>query len=163
MRKLPVWILFLILSLCALPLAAAESILHFFSDIEVHPDGAMTVTETIKVRAEGRQIKRGIYRDFPTDYKDRMGNNYRVGFELQSVLRDGTPEDHFIKRQSNGVRIYFGREDVYLKSGIYTYTMTYRTHRQLGYFADHDELYWNVTGSDWAFPIEQAGARVSLP
>ncbi|MFN2165858.1 MAG: DUF2207 domain-containing protein, partial [Anaerolineae bacterium] len=35
--------------------------------------------------------------------------------------------------------------------------------RQLGHFGAQDELYWNVTGTDWAFPIEQAGARVQLP
>ena len=32
----------------------------------------------------------------------------------------------------------------------------------LGFFDDHDELYWNVTGFDWAFPIDKAGATVSL-
>ena len=25
----------------------------------------------------------------------------------------------------------------------------------LGYFDDYDELYWNVTGFDWAFPDRQ--------
>ena len=39
----------------------------------------------------------------------------------------------------------------------------YRTARQLGYFDDHDELYWNVTGNGWGFVIDKASARVSLP
>jgi hypothetical protein len=30
----------------------------------------------------------------------------------------------------------------------------------LGYFEDHDELYWNVTGFDWAFPIDRGSATV---
>ena len=33
----------------------------------------------------------------------------------------------------------------------------------MGYFADHDELYWNVTGNGWGFPIDRASARVVLP
>jgi hypothetical protein len=30
----------------------------------------------------------------------------------------------------------------------------------LGYFEDHDELYWNVTGFGWAFPIDRGTATV---
>ena len=32
----------------------------------------------------------------------------------------------------------------------------------LGFFEEHDELYWNVTGFDWAFPIDKASATVEL-
>ena len=39
----------------------------------------------------------------------------------------------------------------------------YRTDRQIGYFEDHDELYWNVTGNGWGFFIDQASATVHLP
>src|SRR5690606_19069399 len=39
----------------------------------------------------------------------------------------------------------------------------YRTDRQLGFFRDHDELYWNVTGNGWGFPIDEATAEVFLP
>ena len=28
---------------------------------------------------------------------------------------------------------------------------------------DHDELYWNVTGNAWKFPIDVATATVLLP
>ncbi len=153
----------LLLLLAAATVAADERILAYESDIEVHADATMTVTETIRVRAEGKQIKRGIYRDFPTLYKDRLGNRYRVGFEILAVTRDGESEPYHTKPRSNGVRIYMGDKDVFLRGGEYTYAITYRTNRQLGFFADHDELYWNVTGNDWAFPIDNASARVRLP
>jgi uncharacterized membrane protein len=32
----------------------------------------------------------------------------------------------------------------------------------LGFFEEHDELYWNVTGNRWAFPIDEASATVRL-
>lgn len=147
----------------ALPAPAAERILAFHSDIEVHADASMTVTETLRVQAQGAQIKRGIYRDFPTQYRDRVGNRYQVGFEVLGVTRDGRPEPFHTDRRSNGVRVYIGRSDVHLRPGEYTYTLSYRTDRQLGFFAAHDELYWNVTGTDWVFPIEHASARVRLP
>ncbi len=49
------------------------------------------------------------------------------------------------------------------RPGEYTYTLAYRTTRQIGFFDDHDELYWNVTGNGWAFSIDQASATVTLP
>lgn len=142
---------------------AAERILHFRSDIEVDADGAMLVTETITVNAEGAQIKRGIYRDFPTRYKDRLGNSYVVEFEVLGVQRNGADEPWRRQRQGNGVRVYIGDKDRYLPAGVYTYILTYRTDRQLGFFAAYDELYWNVTGNGWSFPIDLAEAYIRLP
>ena len=49
----------------SMPTAAVERILSYHSDIDIAADSSMTVTETIKVAAEGSQIRRGIYRDFP--------------------------------------------------------------------------------------------------
>ena len=142
---------------------ADERILDYQSDIEVFVDGSMQVTETIHVRAEQKEIKRGIYRDFPTDYKDRFGNRYRVGFEVLDAKRDGHQESWHTKAQGNGVRVYLGDKNIYLGKGDYTYAITYRTNRQLGFFDDHDELYWNVTGNHWSFPIDAVSVRVTLP
>jgi len=142
---------------------ADERILSFASAITVYDDGSMQVTETIEVNAEGKQIKRGIYRDFPTDYRDRGGNRVRVGFEIVDMRRDGQREDWHTERRSNGIRVYIGRKEHHLAPGIYRYALTYRTNRQLGFFTDHDELYWNVTGNDWAFPIDAASATVRMP
>jgi hypothetical protein len=140
-----------------------ERILSFQSEITVSTDGSMQVHETIKVRAAGEQIRRGIYRDFPTDYRDRLGNRYVVGFEMLEATRDGQPENYRVESRENGKRVYLGRKSVLLSPGEYTYSITYRTTRQLGFFPDHDELYWNVTGNGWAFPIEGAAAAVNLP
>ena len=144
-------------------LAADERIRAYHGEIRIASDASMTVTETIEVQAEGNQIRRGIYRDFPTDYRDRYGNHYKVPFTVVSVTRDGKPEPWFIESRSNGVRVYMGDANTLLATGVYRYELTYRTDRSIGYFEDHDELYWNVTGTDWAFPIDVASARVVLP
>ncbi|GAB4577071.1 MAG: DUF2207 domain-containing protein [Roseibium sp.] len=149
--------------LAAGDLLAAERILRFASDIEVAADGSLTVTENIRVTAEGNQIKRGIYRDIPLTAESASGRTYQVGFELLSVDQDGRPAPHFAKRNGAGVRIYIGEENVFLEPGIYTYTIRYRTDRQIRFFDDHDEVYWNATGNEWNFPIEEAVARVVLP
>jgi len=140
-----------------------ERILDFESLIRVHQDASMTVEETIRVVCEGKQIKRGIFREFPTRYKDRYGNTVQVGFEVIDVLRDGRPEPYHIQEASNGKRVYIGQKDVLLRPGTYTYKITYKTNRQLGFFRDFDELYWNVTGNGWSFVIDRALAVIELP
>lgn len=142
---------------------AAERIIHFESRIIVHEDASITVTENITVKAEGNNIKRGIYRDFPTRYTDKTGFAKKVGFHVLEVLRDGRNEPFHLKKLDNGTRVYIGDENIFLTEGEYTYTLTYRTDRQLGFFDTFDELYWNVTGNGWTFVIEKASASVKLP
>lgn len=149
--------------LFSLPVQADERILDFNSEIMINPDGSMIVTETITVRSEQENIRRGIYRDFPTRYRDRQGNAYTVAFEMLSASRDGSAENYFTEKMSNGVRIYLGSKSTVLAPGEYEYRIRYRTDRQLGHFGNRDELYWNVTGNGWGFPIDKASAQVLLP
>ena len=68
----------------AVPVSAqSERILNFKSLIVVNPDASMTVTEDITVEANRQEIKRGIIRDFPTTYQDRLGNTVTVGFQVR--------------------------------------------------------------------------------
>jgi len=140
-----------------------ERILNFHADIIIHADSSLTVTETIAVRCEGKQVKRGIYRDFPTRYRDKRGLKHVVGFEAAGVERDGKREAWHTKALRNGVRVYCGHKDKLLKHGEHTYALTYNTTHQLGFFDKHDELYWNVKGNEWDFPIDAASATVRLP
>jgi len=142
---------------------ADERILDYHTDVIVHPDASITITETIKVRAEGKQIKRGIYRDFPVRYAGRDRSRVVAPLEIVGVRRDGRPEPYHTERKDPFLRIYAGRKNVFLDHGVYTYTLTYRARRLLGFFADHDELYYNVTGNEWAFPIDRASCTVTLP
>ncbi|GGA72564.1 hypothetical protein GCM10011521_08360 [Arenimonas soli] len=145
------------------PVAAQERIKVYHADITVLADGSMEVTENITVRAEGKRIRRGIYRDFPTRYKDHLGNRYVVDFEVLGVKRDGEPEAWFTEKQSNGVRVNTGGDNFLPVPADYTFSIRYRTTRQIGFFDEHDELYWNVTGLGWDFSIERASATVKLP
>lgn len=145
------------------PAISAEEILSFDSDIQIHNDSSMSVTERITVHAENKKINRGIYRDFPTIYKGKLGNTIKVGFDIVEVQRNGRPEPFHSKKQSNGIRIYIGDKNSYINQGEHTYTIKYKTNQQLGFFDTHDELYWNVTGNGWEFPILTAKASVNLP
>jgi len=142
---------------------ASEEILDYHSDIRVQQDASLTVRETIRVRSAALDIRHGIYRDFPTRYKDRLGKQYVIRFDVVQVTRDGQPEKFQIEERTDGERIYVGDENAVLAPGEYSYSLTYTASREIGFFADHDELYWNVTGTGWVFPIAHATARVTLP
>ena len=155
-----------IIILCwLLPLLATadERILDYQSDIRIHENGTLTVTETIRVRAEGKSIRRDIYRDFPTSYKDRLGNKFRVEFSVISVRRNGQPEPWHTEKRSNGTRVYFGSANHFLDHGEHQYELVFFTNRQIGFFTEHDELWWNVTGNGWMFPMDHVTATISFP
>jgi uncharacterized membrane protein YgcG len=154
-----------LLLLIALPaiVVAQERILEFVSDVKVERNGDLVVAETIRVQAEGAQIRRGILRDFPTTYRRPDGSRVVVGFEVRSVTRDGAAENFVTERLDNGVRIRIGSADRIIPRGPHTYVITYRTTRQIGFFPSYDELYWNVTGTGWTFAIDMAEARITLP
>ncbi|NEK19574.1 DUF2207 domain-containing protein, partial [Rhizobium leguminosarum] len=155
---------FALLLMLTAPVAfAAEVIDSFASDIALDKSGAMSVTETITVNAEGNQINHGIFRDFPLYFTDAAGRRRSVDFDMVSVQRDGEDEPWHTESISRGIRIYAGSADVTVTPGRHRYVFTYRTNRQIRYFDDHDELYWNVTGNGWIFPIRSATATVKLP
>lgn len=135
----------------------------FTSDITLEKSGAMTVAETITVNAEGNRINHGIFRDFPLYFTDAGGRRRSVDFDMVSVSRDGLDEPWHTESISGGIRIYAGSADVSVTPGRHRYVFTYRTNRQIRYFDDHDELYWNATGNGWIFPIRSATATVKLP
>ncbi|MCB1477399.1 MAG: DUF2207 domain-containing protein [Rhodobiaceae bacterium] len=168
MRRIAALFSLLIVAFAAAPVPVraqgVEEIRLFESRIVVGEDGALTVTEIITVNAQWGEIKRGIYRDFPTRYYDPDNGLLRTAsFEVLRVTRDGLEEPWFTQGMGGGTRVYIGDKDKYVSRGIHTYELVYRTDRQLRYFEGYDELYWNVTGNGWSFPIRVARAQVTLP
>ena len=145
------------------PALADERILDFFSDVRIERNGDLLVTENITLNAEGNEIQRGILRDFPTTYIAANGTRVRIGLTVEGIQRDGAVEPYALEALSNGVRMRIGSADTLLDQGRHVYAITYRTTRQLGFFPEFDELYWNVTGNGWTFPIDRARARITLP
>ena len=102
-------------------------------------------------------------RDFPTIYRRDDGAMVNVGFDVISVMRDGSPEPYGLERKPNGWSIRIGDPDKQLTQTQHEYVIRYKTRRQVGFFAEFDELYWNATGTGWTFPIDEAEARIALP
>ncbi len=145
-----------------------EIIESFDIAMEVEGDGSMLVTERITVRALGNQIKRGIFRDFPTTFPRRFNlGRIEAPFEVVSVTRDGVPEAFRVEGIGEGfgrggVRVRIGRGSVILEPGTYVYEITYWTDRWVRFGGEQDQIYWNATGNGWSFPIASASASVRV-
>jgi hypothetical protein len=146
----------------AAPAFAAEVIQSFDSNVEVAKDGELSVTETLRVQAEGREMRHGIYRDFLLTFKDSSGILREVTFSVLGVSRDGEPEPYFTTEQHGIIRIYAGQKDTLIRPGEHTYVFRYRTGRQVRWFDSKPELNWNVTGNFWRFPILAATYHLHL-
>lgn len=150
-------------------LAQEEEILSYDVVIDVRPGGSMLVTEAIRVRALGNEIRRGIYRDFPTSFPRSSGiGRIEAPFTVRSVKRDGVDERYSLEAiggefARGGMRVRIGRSDVFLDPGEYTYEITYETDRWVHFGEGEDQLYWNVTGNGWGFGIRSASATVRIP
>jgi uncharacterized protein (TIGR04222 family) len=144
-------------------LVADERILEYRSDVVIHENGELTITETLRVRSEGKVIRRGITREFPTRYKDRLGNRVVVDFAPVSVRRNSQPEAWHLRDRSNGVALFTGRTDRLLEPGIHDYELVFNTNRQLGFFDEHDELYYNAISHGNRFTVDAATVTVTLP
>jgi hypothetical protein len=153
----------LFLVIVALPSWAAEEIRLFEADIAISADGAVRVSEALIVNVEGNRIQRGIFRDIPVRFEDASGREREVGLEVISVTRDGRPEPFAVERGSGIVRIRIGDANVMLERRAHAYEIVYETDRQIRFFDDHDEFYWNITGNGWDFPILRATADIRLP
>jgi uncharacterized membrane protein YgcG len=129
----------------------------------------MVVAEEIVVRALGEEIQRGIYRDFPTDFPRASGfGRIQAPFRVLSVERDGRREPWSVESVGGpggrgGVRVRIGDPNVLLDAGEHSYVLRYETWRWVRFGDTEDQLYWNVTGNGWAFPILEASARVTFP
>ena len=142
--------------------ASGERILSFDSYATVMPDSSLVVEEKIQVYAAQVDIRRGIIREFPVIYNVN-GRTRRVGFELISSALDGRPVAADIKQVGSMLEIRLGDPNVFLPVGVHVFELAYKTTGQLGFFDNWDELYWNVTGNGWTFPIDSARFSVQLP
>ncbi len=140
-----------------------ERILRFDVGATVNEDASLTVREDLEFIAMGVKISRGIIRGIPVRYRDENGRPVALGLKVLSTSVDGVELPWKESNEGRGRFIRIGDPKRTLSPGVHRLSLTYRTTKQLGFFADHDELYWNVTGNDWDLPIQNASFRLALP
>jgi uncharacterized membrane protein YgcG len=133
----------------------------FHTDLDVQRNGDVVVTERLEVEFE--EPRHGIYRTIPVRYTDPRGFAYALGFRLLGV-EDGAGGSHRVKTSQEGrdVNLRIGDPDRTVEGRV-TYVIRYRVRDALVSRPEHDELYWNATGTEWAAGIGSASATVRLP
>jgi len=132
----------------------------FEVDIRVLPDGALSITETIRPRFEGKY--NGIFRLIPIEVRVAGGLNHSVFLDVRSVT-DGSGNSLEYKSSREG---HFRKLKIWVpgaENAVRTVVIEYRVRNALLFEDEYDELYWNATGDEWPVPIESARVRVWLP
>jgi len=154
--------IFLFLFLPKSSFAQIEEIKNFDSKILINTDGTINVTEKI-VYDFGLLNKHGIFRNIPYYKTNKEGKKYAMEAHVLSVKdENGSPYEYESIISNGVVQIKIGDPNRII-SGVHTYVISYKMSGALTYFSDHDELYWNVTGNDWAVPITSSTSEVELP
>ncbi len=133
---------------------------NFDSQIKLEKDTTLHIVETIEV--EFNQPKHGIFRDIPTIYSAK-GRTIKARFNLVSVVdENGSPYRYQVSRQGQSQRIKIGDPETTI-TGTYVYVISYEMTKVVQRFEEHDEIYWNVTGSAWDTEILFTSATVESP
>ncbi len=145
------------------PLFAREfHILSFHADLDVLPDSTLDVTETIRVEFSGSW--QGLFRTIPVEYDGPGGFNYSLFLaDVRATEATPTGEPLRIEKQRQGGNLEFKIYVPKASDATRVIVLHYSVQDGLRYFDDHDELYWNVTGTDWQVPIGDASAHIVLP
>ncbi|PVZ87096.1 DUF2207 domain-containing protein [Serratia sp. S1B] len=145
------------------PQSVYEHILSFDAHARFNSDGRMVMRENIKVQALGQQIRRGIFRTLPLRWDRQDGKMFNVDYQIIQVLRNGVPEPYSVEKSGKTLTVRIGSAEQLLQPGVYDYEIQYQVSNHFSRFPEWDELYWNVTGNDWAYPIDSASFHLELP
>ncbi len=139
-----------------------ESITSYDVTLTVHADGTLGVSEAIAYDF-GPNERHGILRSIPTRVPFDQDNDrvYDLG-DVRVTSATGAPTE--VDRSSSGgtTTLRVGNPDKTV-SGRQDYLISYTVDGALNAFTDHDELYWNAIGIEWAVPISSASVEVVTP
>ena len=135
---------------------------NFHSVIKINADGTIDISEQIQYDF-GADWKHGIFRPIPKIKTNLDGDKFKMTFEGFSVTdSNGKPHMFTDKSTSREMVLKIGDPDKTI-TGVNDYVIGYKVSGALTYFEDHDELYWNITGTEWRVPIAKSSATIILP
>jgi hypothetical protein len=124
----------------------AEDINSYDASIDIVQDGSILVNESIRYDF-GSLDKHGIYRNIPTIKTNSEGKKYKLTMENFTVTdENGSPYQYNLSQTSDMASLKIGDPNRMI-TGIHTYKIKYQVKGAVTYFSDHDELYWNITGT----------------
>jgi uncharacterized protein (TIGR04222 family) len=147
----------------ASPLAADEGwvINRLEIRLDIGPGGTVSALDAVDVDFRGLS-RHGIFRDITYRQDFDQGHTREYDISLLGVTAaDG--RRHRVETSTEGAQRRFRIGDPNRTiSGRETYRIAYRIGHALNAFADHDELYWNASGT-WPVAVEAASVTVHAP
>jgi uncharacterized membrane protein len=140
---------------------AEEVIRAYATDIIINKDSSIDIVEIIEYDFE-EQRKHGIFRTIPIKYLTANNNWRKIRISNLTVLMDDKTVKYQQNKRGRNLEIKIGDANKRI-DGRHKYQISYRVKGALNYFSEHDELYWNVIGSEWEVPIQQSIATISAP
>ena len=154
----------LVVTLLLAPAAAADEgwvIDRFTIRLDIQPDGTIAAHEALDVDFKGLP-RHGIFRDFFClfTYDETYNREYDVRL-IDVTTADGGRRQVQTTMEGAIRRFRIGDPDRTV-SGKETYRIAYRIGGALNGFPDHDELYWNASGT-WPVRMEALAVVVTAP
>lgn len=161
MKRLALVVVALVVILWAWPARAADlEYTSFSSDITINADASLSITETIGVRFLSEL--HGIFRNIPVRYTTTDNQKSTIPISGVTVMQDGRAAEVDLSRSGDDLVIRVGDPDETI-TGDHIYVISYRAEAAVNFFSDHDELYWNSTGTTWDQPLANVQTVVHLP
>jgi uncharacterized membrane protein YgcG len=118
--------------------------------------GELRIVEHIEV--DFRDFNHGILRAIPSSYKNRP-----LHVHVNRVASESGAPARYSTYGSNGNLMLKIGDANRTVTGAQEYTIDYRVSNVIGFYADHDELYWNINGTQWDQTFDQVGVTLHLP
>ena len=139
----------------------AEAIKKYDVSIQINKNGTLTVNEVIDYEFDNA-LKHGIYRDIPLRSKKSGTDIYKSHVKMNSVKRNGEPENYTSDISYEGVSYRVGSADRYVDSGINKYEFNYTIYNAVFEKDGIYQVYFNPIGQFWNVPIESADVSISF-
>ena len=139
----------------------AEAIKKYDVSIQINKNGTLTVNEVIDYEFDNA-LKHGIYRDIPLRSKKSGTDIYKSHVKMNSVKRNGEPENYTSDTSYEGVSYRVGSADRYVDSGINKYEFNYTIYNVVFEKDGIYQVYFNPIGQFWNVPIESADVSISF-
>ncbi len=169
MRKIW-WRGFLLIAaiLCGSVLAAAPSVTADVNDFTVtnftadytldnsDKQGKLHVVEHIAVYFNGQN--HGLLRAIPKTYR-----GHSVRLNIDKVSSDSGAPTALKTTESNDNEVLRIGDPNRTVTGEQSYTIEYTVTDVIAFYQDHDELYWDINGDQWAQELQKVQAAIHLP
>ena len=139
----------------------AEAIKKYDVSIQINKNGTLTVNEVIDYEFDN-DLKHGIYRDIPLRSQKSGTDVYKSHVKMNSVKRNGEPEEYTSDTSYEGVSYRVGSADRYVDSGINKYEFNYTIYNAVFEKDGIYQVYFNPIGQFWNVPIESADVSISF-